>query len=174
MTENETHRFIDHLDDLVKTYNTRQHRIIKMSPFDAENNPDASLKINLLSAKDDSKVKYQTPSLKIGSYVRIAKQKGKFSRGYKEQANQEIFKIYDISKTKKIPLYYLETYNGSEKIKGGFYKFELTPVNTNIFRIEKILRRRTFKGKRQILVKWKGFDDTYNEWIDEDNVERIF
>jgi len=29
-----------------------------------------------------------------------------------------------------------------EDIKGGFYRFQLTPVNLSAFRIEKILRRK--------------------------------
>ena len=75
---------------------------------------------------------------------------------------------------KKIPLYYLESYDKSEKIQGGFYSFELTLVDTVVFRIEKVLRKRKYRGKNQIFVKWKGFNDTYNEWIDEANVEQEF
>ena len=75
---------------------------------------------------------------------------------------------------KKITLYYLETYDKSEKLKGGFYDFEITLVDTVVFRIEKVLKRRKYRGKNQIFVKWKGFNDTYNEWIDEENVEQVF
>lgn len=174
MTENETNRYIDVLQDLVKTYNNRTHRMINMTPHQAENNTNNHLKISLLQAKRDSFVKQQQPKYSIGTYVRIAKQKGKFSRGYEEQTKQEIFKIYKIDLTKKIPLYYIETYNGDEKIKGGFYSFELTPVSTDIFRVEKILRRRTVRGVRQLYVKWKGFDNKYNSWINENDIEQTF
>ena len=37
MTENETNRYVDNLQNLVDTYNDRKHRIIGMSPRDAEN-----------------------------------------------------------------------------------------------------------------------------------------
>lgn len=174
LSENETNRFIDVLQDLVRSYNRRVHRIIKMSPLEAETNPDAALQINLNVAKTYEKLPRKKPNLKIGDYVRIAKQKGKFSRGYNEQTTHEIFRIYKIDIKKKIPLYYLEDYNGEEKIQGGFYEFELTLVNTEIFRIEKVIKRRRFKGKNQIFVKWKGFSDKYNEWINEEQVERNF
>ena len=36
MTENETEKWIDVLDDIVFAYNNRYHRIIKMSPNNAE------------------------------------------------------------------------------------------------------------------------------------------
>lgn len=174
MTEHETNRYIDVLQELIKSYNNRKHRMIDMSPFQAENNIDNRLKISLLQAKRNSFIKQQQPKYKIGTYVRIAKQKGKFSRGYEEQTTQEIFKIYKIDTSKKIPLYHIETYNGDEQIKGGFYSHELTPVSTDIFRVEKILKRRTRKGVRELFVKWKGFDPKYNSWINENDIQQNF
>jgi len=174
MTENETNRFIDQLQDLVLSYNKRKHRMIGMSPNDAEIFDANHLKINLISKKREEKIKRTLPKLKLNTYVRIAKQKGKFSRSYNEQSNQEIFKIYKISTSKKIPLYYLETYNGNEKISGGFYSFELTPVKTAVFRVEKVLKKRKYKGKNQLFVKWKGFSNDYNEWINQSDVEQEF
>jgi Integrase core domain/Chromo (CHRromatin Organisation MOdifier) domain len=174
MTENETNRFIDVLQDLVKTYNNRVHRIIQMPPLEAETNPDAALKINLQVARQYEKLPRKKVNFKIGDFVRIAKQKGKFSRGYNEQTTHEIFRIYQIDNRKKIPLYHLEEYDGEEKIKGGFYDFELTLVSTEIFRVEKVIKRRRYRGKNQLFVKWKGFSDKYNEWINEDQVERNF
>lgn len=174
MTENETNRFIDVLQDLVKSYNHRIHRMIETTPYLAETKPDLSLKIRLLASKNQEKIKKVKPKYKINDYVRIAKQKTKFSRGYDEQTQREIFRIYKIDTKKKIPLYYLESYDKKEKIQGGFYSFDLTLVDTVVFRIEKVLRKRKYRGKNQLFVKWKGFNDTYNEWIDEENVEQTF
>ena len=103
-----------------------------------------------------------------------AKQKGKFSRSYNEQSNQEIYKIYKIKTSKKIPLYYLKTYNEQENIIGGFYDFELTPVKTTIFRVEKVLKKRKYRGKNQLFIKWKGFSGDYNKWINQSDVEQEF
>lgn len=174
MTENETNKYIDVLQDLVATYNNRKHRMIQMTPAQAESDSSQHIKINLSQAARNHATKQQNPKYTLGTYVRIAKQKGKFSRGYQEQTQQEIFKIYKIDLSKKIPLYHLETYNGDEKIKGGFYSFELTPVSTDIFRIEKIIKKRTYRGKKQLFVKWKGFDDKYNSWVDEKDVQQSF
>lgn len=174
MTEKETKKYINVLQELVKSYNTRKHRIIGMSPYEAETNSSNHLKINLSQAKKESQIKKLNPKFKIGTYVRISKQKGKFSRSYNEQTTQEIFKIFKIDESKKIPLYHIETYNGDEQILGGFYSFELTPVTTEIFRIEKILKRQTIKGKEKLFVKWKGFDNKYNSWIDKNDIEQEF
>src|SRR5574343_400362 len=163
MTEFETRTFIDVLPELVKTYNNRFHRIIQTTPQIAENDPNIALKIRLLAVKNQEKIKKRKIKYKINDYVRIAKQKTKFSRGYDEQTQREIFRIYKIDIRKKIPLYNMETYDTLEKLKGGFYDFEITLVDTVVFRIEKVLKRRKYRGKNQIFVKWKGFNDTYNE-----------
>jgi hypothetical protein len=184
LTENETKRFIDKINpdgtltnvfhNLMDTYNNRKHRMIGTSPYIAENNENSHLDIRLKMSKYYEKIKNKKKTLKIGDTVRISKQKGKFSRGYKEQSQIEIFKIYQIKTNSKIPMYFLETYNGSEKIKGGFYDFELTKVANEIFRVEKILKSRKKNNQIEHLVKWKGFDETYNSWINSNNVTRKF
>jgi hypothetical protein len=175
MTENETNRYVDVLQNLVKTYNNRRHRMINMTPNEAERNENNEhLELNLIQQKQINQIKSRKPQYKVGDYVRIAKQKGKFSRSYDEQAMQEIYKIKTVDLRKKIPLYLLSDYDGNETLVGGFYDFELTPVNTETFRIEKVLKKRKVKGREQLFVKWKGFGDQHNSWIDASNVERVF
>jgi len=175
MTDNETERYIDVLPKLVQTYNNRHHRMIRTTPQKAENNNSGEhLNLALIQQEQIKNIKPKKPRLQVGSYVRIAKQKGKFSRGYNEQTMQEIFKIKSVDTKKPIPLYHLTDYDGKEDIIGGFYEFELTPVETKVFRIEKILKKRVYRGKRQIFVKWKGFRDHHNSWIDETNVVQNF
>jgi len=82
-------------------------------------------------------IKKTNPKLQIGSYVRISKSKNKFSRGYNLQTQREIFKIKFIDRKKRRPLYHLTDYNSGEDIVGGFYRFEITPVNISTFRVEK-------------------------------------
>ena len=101
-------------------------------------------------------------------------QKGVFSRGYKEQSNEEIFRISRIKTTLPIPLYFLEEFDKSNELLGGFYAHEITPVNSDIFRVEKVIKRRTRKGKRELFVKWKGFPERYNSWVSEENVTTTF
>ena len=46
---------------------------------------------------------------------------------------------------------------------GTFYEEELQKTNHQEFRIEKVINR---KGNKQD-VKWKGYDNSFNGWIDE-------
>ena len=55
---------------------------------------------------------------------------------------------------------------------GTFYEPELQLATQTAFRIEKVLRRRTTKsGKREIYVKWLGYDSSFNQWIPESDIE---
>lgn len=184
MTENETHRFIDKISkdgvltntfaQLMHTYNNRKHRMIGTTPCIAENDPEVHLSMRMKLAKYYDSIKPKKRTFTVGDTVRIAKQKGKFSRGYKEQSNQEIFRIYEIREKSKIPMYLLETYDSSEKIKGAFYDFELTKMNNTDFRVEKIIKSRKRGDITEHFVKWKGFNDSYNSWIQSQDVTKQF
>ena len=71
-------------------------------------------------------------------------------------------------------MYVLSDYSGNEIIKGRFYQNELVKVSGDIFRVEKVIKRRRYRGKNQLFVKWKGFNESYNSWIDADQVTRTF
>ena len=50
-----------------------------------------------------------------------------------------------------------------EPIIGCFYEKELQNASQEKFRKEKVLKRKVDK----LYVKWKGYDDTFNGWIDK-------
>ena len=50
-----------------------------------------------------------------------------------------------------------------EAITGTFYEKELQKTDQKEFRIEKVIRR---KGDK-LYVKWKGYNNSFNSWIDK-------
>ena len=50
-----------------------------------------------------------------------------------------------------------------EEIVGTFYKKESQKTNQKEFRAEKVIKR---KGDKPY-VKWKGYDNSFNSWIDK-------
>ena len=50
-----------------------------------------------------------------------------------------------------------------EEIIGTFYEKELQKTHQKEFRIEKVFKK---KGDK-LYVKWKGYDDSFNSWIDK-------
>lgn len=173
LSQFETNRYIDNLQDFVDSYNERTHRMIDMSPQEAENEKNHE-KIQLRMTGFHEKIKREIPKYEIDQMVRIALQKGPFHRGYNEQSNYEVFNIYDIKTTLPKPLYLLETYDKKEKLIGGFYAHEITPVNSDIFKVEKVLKERKYRGKKQYFVKWKGYNETHNSWINASDITEVY
>ena len=47
-----------------------------------------------------------------------------------------------------------------------FYEEELQKTNQEEFRVEKVIKREGVK----LYVKWKGYDNLFNSWIDKKDV----
>ena len=176
LSEFETKRYIDVLEDILSSYNSRHHRMIGMSPNDAEDDSN-QMDVALAMEKYHSKFRAsfsRRPNFKVGQLVRIALQKTVFHRGYEEQSNNEVFIVKSVGQKLGKPLYYLETYDKKEDIIGGFYEHELTAVNSDIFRIEKVLKTRKRGGVVEHFVKWKGYDSRHNSWITSEDITQVF
>ena len=109
----------------------------------------------------------------IGDYVRISKSKKTFRKGYLPSWSSEIFKI--ISKFKRTqPVYEIVDLKG-EKIQGKFYAEELVKTELpNEFHIEKIIREKKERnGQMKYLVKWLGYDSSFNSWIDQSELRKL-
>jgi len=101
------------------------------------------------------------------SNVRISTYKSVFTKGYLPSWSTEIFKIVKINET--LPTtYQLQDYTG-KPIAGCFYSEEILKTNyPNDYLVEKIIRK---KGE-QIFVKWLGFDNTHNSWINVRDIRK--
>ena len=49
----------------------------------------------------------------------------------------------------------------NEKILGSFYTRQLSPAKQNIFRIEKVIKRKS----KMALVKWIRYSDKHSSWV---------
>ena len=73
-----------------------------------------------------------------------------------------------VSKFKNtVPWTYVISDLNGEPIFGSFYKKELQKTSQEKFRIEKVLKR---KGDK-LFVKWKGYNNRFNNWIDKKDLE---
>ena len=96
----------------------------------------------------------------MGDEVRITKKKKVFEKGYTTRWTKEIFTIKEIRDTNPIT-YKIEDLK-KEEIEGTFYEPELQKTKQQIYRIEKILEKANGKS----LVKWEGYSDKFNSWVD--------
>ena len=183
MEEKETERYIDQLQPLVKLYNNRYHRTIKMSPKEAEQEDNRyELMTNISDFYESSIGRAGTnskkTSFKIGDLVRISKHRGPFYKGYYQSF---LPKIYEISEIVKLPItmYKIKDIENNRTESGTWYASELQKVDENyynadtIFKIEEIIKWRGKKGKREGLVKWKYWPEKYNSWEPESAIKKI-
>ena len=119
--------------------------------------------MKLIEVKDMDSIKEVNDKdfrFKVGDHIRISKYKNIFAKGYTPNWFEEIFVIKKVKNT--VPWTYdINDLNGEEVI-GTFYKKELQKTNQE-FRIEKVIKK---KGDK-VNVKWKGYDSSFNSWIDK-------
>ena len=109
----------------------------------------------------EKEVDDKDPKLKIGDHVRISKYKNIFAKGYTPNWSEEVFVVSKIKNT--VPwTCVINDLNGEEIIE-TFYEKELQKTDQQEFRIEKVIRR---KGDK-LCIKWKGYDNSFNSWIDK-------
>ena len=148
--------YFDVLDDIVDEYNNTYHKTMKMKPIDVKSD-QKDHKYNEESNEKD-------PKFKIADHVRISKYKNVFAKGYNPNWSEEVFVISKIKNT--VPWTYVISDLNSEEIVGSFYVKELQKTNQKEFRIENVIKR---KGNK-LYVKWKGYDNSLNSWIDKKDI----
>ena len=161
-TAKNTLRYIDAVQDLVKGYNRTYHRSIGMKPIAVTTTDEHRIRKRLYPKTNILK-KYK---YKVGDLVRISKARRMFKKGYLPGWTEEVFRVHN-RKFLSQPVYYLQDFGG-DVLKGLFYEKELQRVQTqDLFRIEKVLKRKRRKGKTIYFVKWKGWEDKFNSWVEE-------
>ena len=150
--------YFDVLDNIVNKYNNTVHRTIKMKPIDVTS--DSYAEYNEDFNKKD-------PKFKVGDHVRISKYKNIFAKGYTPNWSEEVFVINKIKNT-VLWTYVISDLNG-EEITGSFYGKKLQKTSQKEFRIEKVLKR---KGDK-LYVKWKGYNNSFNSWINKKDLVRV-
>ena len=135
-----------------------------MKPIQVNKNNEKYIKENIYTYDKTTKI----PRFKIGDLVRISlKRRHIFDKPSSNvKWSQELFKIYSINRSNVIT-YKIKDLN-DEIIKGIFYERELqkTKNTSEVYVIEKIVRR----NKNKYLVKWRGYSDDFNSWVDKDDV----
>lgn len=188
--KNRTYRFINILQDLVKSYNKRPHRSLGGNAPANVNKENADeirlesylsgktkLDVNQSKTLGRSKEKKRAKpffKFKIGDDVRLSQLKHPFQRDYQQIWTEEFFKVNERYKRGQIPVYKLKDLAG-DPIEGTFYESELQKVIKSedvSYRVEKILKRRRHGKTQEVYVKWEGWPKKFNSWIPESSLEK--
>ena len=154
------------LPEQIKTYNNRYHHTIKMKPINVDKTNEKHIKNTVYNYDVTNK----KPKYKINDLVRISlKRRELFDKPTGNiKWSEELFKIYKINKSNVIT-YQLKDMN-DEVIKGVFYEKELqlTKNITEEYIIEKILKTKS----NQMYVKWRGYSNNFNSWINKYDIKK--
>ena len=114
----------------------------------------------------------KNPKFKINDLIRISlKRRDLFDKPSSNiKWSEELFKIHSINKSNVIT-YKVKDLN-DEVIEGIFYEKELqkTKNTSEVYVIEKIIR----KNKNKYFVKWRGYSNEFNSWVDKDDIIIIY
>ena len=166
-TAKNTLTYINVVPQLVSSYNNTYHRSIKMKLSQVTKKKEAKVWDTLYGDDVQKPVRYK---FKVGDRVRISKVKRMFEKSYLPTFTEEIFTVYK-RMPRQVPVYKLKD-DAGEIVDGTFYEPELQKIikNDDVYRVEKILRKRKRKGIVEYFVKWKGYPDKFNSWEPESNI----
>ena len=86
---------------------------------------------------------------------------------------KEMFTIYK-QFAHQVPVYKLKDDSG-EILDATFYEEQLQKVikNDDVYRVEKVWRKRKHNGDVEYFVKWKGYPDKFNSWVAESDISKL-
>ena len=163
---NSTNVYTNALPDLVREYDNTKHSSIKMTPVQASKTEN-ELKVWRNLYAEHLEIHDINPKFSVGDKVRISKKKKIFKKEYTTRWTEEIFMIVEVKRMSPVT-YKIADLNG-EEIRGTFYEPELQKSSQELFRIEKVIKR----GKKKSLVKWKGYSNDFNSWVNNKDIVNI-
>lgn len=187
LAKHRTRRYIDVLSDLVTSYNATPHKSLNnVAPKHVNEQNVANLWAHmylkpkkkrkpLLKKSQKQRKKNTLYKYKIGQLVRISHQRRPFQRAYNEQWSYEVFKIQRRFQMQGIPMYKIFDLL-EDPITGNFYQSELQPVDKSedvLWEIESIKKKRKRNNRIQYFVKWFGYSDRFNSWVDESELKDL-
>ena len=186
MTQRNTNRYIDFLQDVVRGYNTSQHRgLLCHYPNEIHDMTDKN-KILTFAEKQykqklsnygsdikgrNSKINFsQRDILPINTYVRLLLNSAEstFSKSYKPIFSEEIF-IIDSVKKSTPPLYTLKDFL-QEPISGIVYRNEIKETSLpEKYLIESVLKTKLcpITKKKLFFVKYLGWPIKFASWVSD-------
>ena len=170
-TAHQTRQYLDILPKILEAYNNTYHRSIGRAPNQVTKKDENEIWVRLYG-DGDKEARPKISEAKKGQMVRVSKVKGAFEKGYIPNWSEEHFLVQSEKSTPRRVFKLVD--KGGEEVKGSWYPEEVQEIAKNRYLIEKVIRKRkSKKGVKELLVKWKGWPAKFNTWVPESDLERI-
>ena len=173
MVSKNTHRWVDGIFNIVKTYNLSFHKSIKQSPASVKEVDEYKIwkelyyKKNSIHSELNFKFKFN-----IHDTVRISNIKAPFERNFDEKWTREYFIISDRFYKENVPVYVLKDIQ-NDAVEGVFYNNELQKIDVSdsddTYIIDKILK----KSKGKSLILWLGWPKKFATWLRNTEIQNL-
>ena len=183
---NQTYKYVNVIQDIVKGYNARPHRTLGgFSPIEVNKQNAGEVRLSAYLArhpkkrnkkvvkKTKSKSKKKSFRYTIGTLVRLTFKRHPFQRGYQQKWTEEIFKISRRYFRQNLSLYKVSDLQ-NEEIEGTFQDSEVQKVRKDSetkWKIEKVIKRQKRNGTKQVLVRWLGYPKKFDSWIPVSDIQ---
>ena len=180
MIEKNTQRYIDVLQKIVTSYNHTWHSGIRSEPVNVNKQNEKQLWWQMYWPKEPyvKKEKKKKQKIKfnfdIGDRVRTTYTRRPFERAYDSKWTGEIFKISRRFIRQNQPIYKLVDWY-EKPVAGTFYQNELQKIettDTDMWKIEKVLKYKGRGNKREALVHWLGWPKHFDSWIPASEIKK--
>lgn len=170
-------RYIDVIDQLLQSYNNSYHQSIRMRPNEVPQADPRHVFENLYGFESERQM-LDTPTsentvFQIGQSVRLKYHIEPMDKGFYPNYEDRVYTIRKIIKRFPRHMYQLADEQGNILPRKAYAEdLQLVSPDT-AYRIEKILGKRTRRGKREVLVKWLNHPPSFNSWIPETNIQSV-
>ena len=159
------------LDTLLHKYSSSIHCTTGMTPVQASQKENEVQVLQYIINKTSAGAPLTKPKYRVGNKVRISRMKMILEKGYLLNCSEELY-IVDIVQNTTSVTYKLKDTLG-EEVEGSFYKQELQKSNQEVYRVEKVIRKKKINGIEHGLVKWSGYSEKHNQRIPSNELKKL-
>ena len=191
-TQFNSYNYIKHLDNVVEAYNNSKHTgLLGMTPNQVHKITDEVALTDLTKKMVNQKYsnyggikrgRWQLDLsvrdiIPVNTHVRLLgiNADNIFNKSYQALYTDVVFEVDSVNLNTNPITYTLRDLNG-EKIEGRIYRNELKiAAKPNLYDIERVIQKKYCRKtkKHLALVKYIGYPDSFNEWVDIKNLVDI-
>lgn len=170
-------RYVNVLQQLVQSYNYSHHRAIRMRPVDVEKADQNQVFRNLYGYKNERELLQAEPAesqkFQTGDTVRLRYHLEGMDKGYYPNFSDQTYQVVRVIPMSPRIMYKVVDFAG-KMYPRKLYAEDMLRIPANPgYRIERVIKTRTGRSGREVLVKWLNYPDSANSWIPESNIKSM-